>query len=324
MPRVTVVIPTWNGLEHLPECMAALGRQTFADFDVVVVDNASEDESVAWLRENSPEARVIERADNGGFSVAVNEGIRAATGEYVALLNNDTAADERWLAELVRTLDETGYDFAASLMVFYDRPDEVNAAGDYYDVSVMSARNRGIHGAVSDYLVPMRVWGACAGAALYRRRLFDEIGFFDEDYFLNHEDSDLNLRALIAGKKCAYVPTAVIRHKHNVTIRTQPKWRIKRLVIRNRAATFIKSAPWPLLPLVLVTRPWVWFWDTFPPQPRKWRQIPGRMRTLRRRVRAELGGFRMGWPKRREVLRLQAVPTTEVLRWLFRGTGPLE
>jgi GT2 family glycosyltransferase len=324
MPRVTVVIPNWNGLDHLPECMAALARQTYGDFGVVVVDNGSSDGSLAWLRENAPETRIIARADNGGFAVAVNEGIRSADGDYVALLNNDTLVDDRWLAELVATLDRTGYDLAASLMVFYDEPEVVNAAGDDYYYERFAMRNRGITKPASEYLEPVRVLGACAGAAIYRRRLFDEIGFFDERFFLNHEDSDLNLRALIAGKRCAYVPTAVVRHKHSATVKSQPSWKMRRYVIRNQAAVVTKDLPWSLIPRALASRPYHWWRFT---RPWTLRALPKKPRVffrLGRRLIAEFEGYFMGLAGRRDVWRRQAVPTAEVVKWLRDGVGPLE
>jgi len=325
MPRATVVIPNWNGLAHLPECIGALRAQTFADFEVVVVDNGSADGSVPWLRDNAPEVRVVERPDNGGFAAAVNAGIRAAAPgtEYVALLNNDTAVDPRWLEELVSALDRTGYDTAASLMVFYDAPEIVNAAGDDYWVGGFVGRNRGLRQPVKEFQEVVRVLGACAGAALYRARLFDEIGLFDEDFFLIHEDTDFNLRALIAGKRCLYVPSAVVRHKHSATISAQPAWPMLRYEVRNRAIVLAKDVPASILPLAAVTWAWRLLRSTFPLRRSKWHLIPSLLGTSGKRVAAEIEGFRIGWRKRGDVWRLQAIPAREVVRWLFRGVGPV-
>lgn len=323
MPRVTVIIPNWNGLSHLPECMAALRGQTYESFRVLVVDNGSTDESIPWLRANAPEVAVIAREDNGGFAVAVNAGIRAAGTELVALLNNDTAVDPRWLEELVAALDRTGYDAAASLMLFYEDPDRVNAAGDVYDMGTFAGLNRGFKKPVKGYLEPVRVLGACAGAALYRASLFDAVGLFDEDFFLIHEDTDFNLRSLIAGKRCVYVPTARLRHKLSATIRHQPSWPMLRYETRNRGIVIGKDLPVSLMLLAAVTWPWRLFRSTVPLRPGKWHLIPSLSANLGKRIAAEIEGFRMGLAKRSDVWRRQAMPTREIIRWLFGGTESL-
>jgi GT2 family glycosyltransferase len=325
MPRVTVVIPNWNGLVHLPECMAALDAQVYRDFEVLVVDNGSTDASVDWLRRSSPATRVIQRADNGGFAVAVNEGIRSVCSDcaYVALLNNDTAVHPSWLSELVSALDETGYDAAASLMVFYDRPSLVNAAGDDYNLAGFVGRNRGACSPMQAYSTRQRVLGACAGAALYRRQIFADVGMFDEDFFLIHEDTDFNIRALIAGKRCLFVPTAVVRHKASATILQQPAWPMRRFEVRNRAIVITKTMPACLLPLAAITWPWRMLRSTFPLRRSKWHLIPGLAGSFGKRLSAEIEGFAIGWSKRRDVWSLQAIPTREIIRWLFKGVGPV-
>lgn len=325
MPRATVVIPNWNGLVHLPECMAALRAQTFSGFDVVVVDNGSTDASIEWLRDNASDVRVIPLAGNRGFAAAVNAGIRSAPPEceYIALLNNDTRVDPRWLEELVAALDEGGYDSAASLMVLYDEPGTVNAAGDDFSMSGLAGRNRGLGEPVDSYREPVRVLGACAGAALYRADLFEAIGLFDEDFFLIHEDTDFNLRALIAGKKCRYVPTAVVLHKHSATIRSQPSWPMMRYEIRNRAAVLAKDLPAALIPLAVVTWPWRVLRGTIPLRRSNWHMIPGLLGNIGPRTAAEFEGYRLGWPKRREVWSHRAAPTREIIRWLRNGVGPV-
>jgi GT2 family glycosyltransferase len=322
--RATVVIPNWNGLVHLPECSAALSRQSFQEFDTLIVDNCSSDDSVSWVREHMPQARIIERADNGGFSRAVNEGILAALAEYVVLLNNDTAADPDWLRALVQAMDEhPGYDMAASMMVFYADPELVNAAGDSYSVRWLRGANIGFRRPVSEYITTRRVLGACAGAAIYRRRLFDEVGLFDEDYFLGAEDTDFNIRCLIAGKKCLYVPGARIRHKLGVSRDLWPSLEMERLAIRNEAMAAAKNLPLPL-PFLLVPRIW-WraFRQTFPLRPSHWRRNENLRFDFWKRVSAEWGGFRMGWAKRPDVWRSRRASLAEIYRWIFTGYGPV-
>jgi hypothetical protein len=321
-PRVTIVIPNWNGMRHLPDCLEALDAQSYTDHEVVLVDNASSDGGVAWVREHHPAVRVVQRPDNGGFSRAVNAGITIAQGDYVALLNNDTAADTEWLAALVDALDShPGYDFAASRMVLFHEPDRLNAAGDVYSLARLAGRNRGFGRPASRYRVTERVLGACAGAALYRRALFDQVGLFDEEFFLSSEDTDLNLRCLIAGKRCLYVPTARVRHKHRASIDTRPAAAMLRLAARNEALVAAKDLPAEVLLLTPILWPFRWIRQTLLLRPSKWHLVPMLVREFPLRVGAELEGARVGLAKRPDVWRRRAVGTPEMVRWLMKGSG---
>lgn len=321
-PRVTVVIPNWNGRPHLPECLAALAAQRFRDFEVLLVDNASADDGVAWTAAHHPEVRVVRRAANGGFAAAVNHGIRASRGEYVALLNNDTVVHPEWLAALVGALAaRPDYDFAASLMVFYDEPGRVNAAGDTYNVARFLGVSRGLGESVARYRRPCRVLGACAGAALYRRALFDQVGLFDEDFFLISEDTDFNLRCLIAGKKCLYVPGALVRHKCRASIAQVPAWQTTRLAARNEALVAAKDLPAAVLALSPVLWPWRMLRQTLLVRPATWPLVPALLRQAPARLAAECEGVRLGWAKRPAVWRGQDIGPLEILRWLLVGVG---
>lgn len=323
-PRVSVVVPNWNGMAHLAECFDALRAQSYSDFEIIFVDNASTDDSVDWVRQNVPKARVIQRARNDGFAPMVNDGIRASDADYIALLNNDTRVDEDWLHELITALEQRReYDSAASRMMLYYERDKLNAAGDVYRISVMAGVNRGLMEPVAGYQRLERVLGACAGAALYRSSFFRDVGLFDEDFFLIAEDTDINIRALIAGKRCLYVPDAVVWHKLRASIGGRPHEIIARLQDRNEAIVFAKGMPWPLLLLW----PLIWIYrdlrKTFPVRPSLWPQIPSLVAALPRRVRAEVTGFRMGWRKRPEVWAKKRVSTLHIIRWLVKGTGPV-
>lgn len=324
MARVTIIIPNWNGLEHLPECLASLRRQTAGDVAIVCVDNASTDGSVAWLREAHPEVQVVEMPHNGGFSTAVNAGLERATGEYVCLLNNDTVADDDWLERLIGALEENpSYAIAASKMVYYDNSERINAAGDVFVFPLLMARNRGLGARVGKHGRRVRVLGACAGSALYRRTLFDAIGPFDEDYFLMSEDTDLNFRALLAGYRCVYEPAARLRHKSGASIRRHAHDDMYLLAMRNQMQVVAKCMPRGLLPLVAACVPWRMLRTTVLVRPSAWDAIPAHLRLLPRRLRAELDGWRLGWEKRSQVIRSDDVGVLEVLRWLVVGAGPL-
>ncbi len=216
--HAAVVIPHWNGLHHLPVCLAALRAQTHRDFEIVIVDNGSTDGSQTYLREHHPEVRLMELPQNRGFSVAVNIGIRQSSGEAVVVLNNDTEAEPRWLAELCRALEEhPEAGFCASKLLLFDRRDVLHSAADFYGVDGVPG-NRGVWQRDDGrYGREEHVFGACAGAAVYRRSMLDDIGLFDEDLVAYCEDVDLNWRAQLAGYRCLFVPSARVYHKLSAT-----------------------------------------------------------------------------------------------------------
>ena len=212
--QVTVIIPNWNGAHHLRECLDALSAQTFTDFETIMVDNGSTDASVSMVERDYPWVQVIGLAQNHGFSAAVNVGIRNSQSEFVVLLNNDTRARRDWLEQLVKGLWEwPEASFAASKMLRYDPPHLIDSAGDHFSLLTGVGINTGFGEPENLHNQPAWIFGACAGAAIYRRSLFEDIGLFDEDFFLVFEDIDLDLRAQVAGHHCLYIPDAVVLHK---------------------------------------------------------------------------------------------------------------
>ncbi|MDQ3910775.1 MAG: glycosyltransferase family 2 protein [Actinomycetota bacterium] len=245
---MTVVVPNWNGERFLSTCLGSLRSQSFEDFETVLVDNGSTDSSVAFASRRFPEVYVLPLGENAGFSVAVNAGIRASRAEYVALLNNDTEVDPHWLEALVRaadSYDEAGF-FASKLVDFNDRR-ILDGAGDALRRSGLPYRigyGEPDHG---QYDEPAFVFGACAGAALYRRDMLDDIGLFDEDFFANCEDGDLSFRAQLAGYRCLYVPRSVVYHMGSATFGKRSPTSV-RLGTRNSLCLLVKNLPTPLVP----------------------------------------------------------------------------
>ncbi len=215
---ISVIIPNWNGGHHLPTCLDALRRQTYPRVEVLVVDNASTDGSPALLARDYPEVRLVQLAENRGFAGACNAGIRASSGPIVALLNNDTEADPRWLAEIASAFarhPEVG--IVASKMLLFDQRHVFHTAGDLYGVDGVPI-NRGVwQEDVGQFDREEEVFSACGGTAAYRRAMLDEVGLLDEDFFFSCEDLDLAWRAQLAGYRCLYVPTAVVYHKLSAT-----------------------------------------------------------------------------------------------------------
>lgn len=246
-PRVAVIIPNFNGEAHLSECLDSLTAQTLTDFETIVVDNGSTDGSRCLVRDRYPWVRMITLGENRGFSAAVNAGIRASNTEYVVLLNNDTRACSHWLEHLVRTMDELPQaSLGASKMLRYEAPDVVDAAGDAFSLRDWAGVNIGAGEPASRYDRRAWVFGACAGAAIYRRSLFEELGAFDEDFFLTYEDVDVDLRAQLAGHRCIYVPEAVIYHKRGAST-DRVATEFSAVALRNRIWVAGKGLPPALL-----------------------------------------------------------------------------
>ena len=255
MTYVDVVIVNWNGRKYLAPCLDALACQTFTDFQVWLVDNGSMDGSVDFLRTHYPHIHLICNAENRGFAAANNQAIRAGNSRYVATLNNDTTVDPGWLEALTRVLDENPHaGMTASLMLFADRPEIINSAGIGVDRVGIAWDLRGGEPVSSYNTHPVPVFGACAGAALYRRAMLDEIGLFDEDFFAYLEDVDLAWRAQWAGWQALSVPQARVLHHHSATAGEGSPFK-NRLLGRNKVWLIAKNYPapqvWLYLPLIV-------------------------------------------------------------------------
>ena len=218
MNLASVIIVNWNGRKFLAKCLESLRQQAYRHFSIILVDNGSIDGSIDFVIRNYPEVKTIALPRNVGFSVANNIAIKTVKTKYVALLNNDAVAHPLWLQSLIEALEaypEAG--FTASKMLFYDNPEIIDRVGDVYTrAGTGLLRGRGMR--ADSYNAREWVFGACAGAALYRTRMLRDVGLFDEDFFLVYEDVDLSFRAQLRGYKCLYVPEAIVYHKGSGSI----------------------------------------------------------------------------------------------------------
>ena len=246
VPKVSIVIPTWNSLKWLPECLEGVFSQTFEDFEVILVDNGSSDDTLAYVQHHYPQVRIHTFGTNRGFAAAVNAGVQLARGEYVVLLNADTHPRPEWLAALVRVMDSgpPAIGCLASKMLTMADPTIIDAAGDllsWYG----STRKRG-HGRPAEEFTEIDdVFSPCGGAALYRRSFLDEVGYYDERFFAYLGDVDVGLRGRLLGYRCLFVPTAeILHHGHGAGI---PQGRYVRFITRNRLLLLTKNLPLRLL-----------------------------------------------------------------------------
>lgn len=255
---VSIIILSWNSGRHLPICLIALSKQSFKDFNVILVDNNSTDNLADVLKDTSSDiSLVLKKLDtNQGFAIANNIGARFAKGEWIVLLNADAYPEPDWLENLLKAAEQNPqYNFFSSRQIQYNDPHLLDGAGDEYHVSGLAWRRFYNHVEKEYGLEQEEVFGACAAAAMYRRADFLNVGGFDEDYFSYFEDVDLSFRLRLAGGRCLYVPNAVVHH-----VGSASTGKLSDFVVyyghRNLVWTFFKDMPgilfWVYLPVHLL------------------------------------------------------------------------
>lgn len=245
--KVTVVIPNYNGIKYIRDCMDSLCRQTGEPFELLVIDNASKDGSLEILQEEYPEARLISLEENTGFCFAVNLGIRESKTPYVILLNNDTIVKEDFVASLVKAIEEKENIFSVSAqMLSMDDASVLDGAGDGYNI-LGWAYARGKGQPASKYTKKTEVFSACAGAAIYRKSIMEQIGYFDENHFAYLEDVDIGYRARIYGYRNVYEPAAQVIHAGSAASGSRYNEFKTQLASANNAYVVVKNLPLLLL-----------------------------------------------------------------------------
>lgn len=210
--EVSVIIPNFNGLAYLEGVLSGLERQSMKNFEVILVDNGSTDGSCAFVAAQYSWVHIIELSENFGFSRAVNEGIKAARAPYVLLLNNDTEVEPDFLKEMTEGLQrhKKAFSCQAKMIQFHDR-EKMDDGGNYY-CALGWAFAGGKGKAAERYDKEKKIFSSCAGAAIYRKKIFEKIGYFDDEHFAYLEDLDVGYRARIYGYENWYIPGAVVYH----------------------------------------------------------------------------------------------------------------
>lgn len=212
--RATIVLPNLNGAGWLEGSIESLYAQTVPDFELIIVDNGSTDESLHTAREYAKRENciLIENSANTGFSAAVNAGIRLAKAPYVLLFNNDAFAKPDMVERMLEAIEKDGRIFAVQcLMLRHYEPEKADDAGDYVSLFGWPFK-RGDGLPASRYTKPRRVFSCCGGAAMYRKAILDEIGLFDENFFAYFEDVDIGWRANSLGYQNRIEPAAQCTH----------------------------------------------------------------------------------------------------------------
>lgn len=245
--KSTIVIPNYNGIKYIEQCLDSIYGGTVTDVEVIVVDNASTDGSLELIEKKFPQVRLIKNSGNTGFSVAVNQGIEASSTPYVILLNNDTRVEKTFVRELERVLDNDRdkrvFSASARLVSLYDK-EKTDDAGDFYcALGWAFARGKGKSPALYDK--DCGIFAACAGGAIYRKELLspERVGLFDREHFAYLEDIDIGWRAKIHGYKNKFAANAVVYHAGSATSGSRYNAFKTKLASRNSVYLIYKNMP---------------------------------------------------------------------------------
>lgn len=255
MNRAAIVVLNWNGIDDTMACLPSLLAQTYKESTIVVIDNGSTDDSLSiiepFVAEHSAKVHLIRNQENKGFAGGVNTGISWAIEQkydYIALFNNDAVADPNWLSTLVDSLELSPDAGIATGLLLHEDGKTIDSTGDWYSIwGLPFPRNRGNNTvfAPKDELV----FGASGGATLYRTKLFEDIGLFDERFFAYYEDADISFRAQLADYKVTYNADAIAYHKQGATSKKIPGFAVHQ-TFKNLPLLFWKNVPNRLLPIV--------------------------------------------------------------------------
>ncbi len=251
---LSVIVVNWNGKHLLGDCLSSLRTQTLRNIETTLVDNGSTDNSADYVRQAFPEVQILALDTNTGFAAANNRAIEACSSEFVALLNNDAVADSHWAENLLAGVVDARAGLGASKVMLAADPNLLDSAGDCM-TTVGVAYKRGHREPGSLYATRCEVFGASGCAMLLRRAMLDDVGLFDEDFFLLYEDGDLGFRARLKGWKAVFVPEAVVYHKLNASIGKLSRTHVY-YGQRNMEYLFFKNMPggllWKYLPAHLL------------------------------------------------------------------------
>jgi GT2 family glycosyltransferase len=312
-PHVSVIIVTWNSEEHLPICLDALLAQTYKDFEVVIIDNGSTDQSYLDFEGKYSDLKLTIKKNNEnlGFAVANNIGARLVHGRWLALLNADAFPEPDWLEHLVKASEIYPNTFFTSRQIQANNTRYLDGEGDNYHISGYAWRK--------NYGQPVypanqseNVFSACGAAALYPRQEFLDVSGFDEDYFSYHEDVDLGFRLRLRGLSCMLVPRAVVHHVGSASTGKKSDFSIY-YGHRNLTWTYFKDMPstlfWLYLPLHILVSFFFLVYFTFKGKGNAiWRAKLDAIRGLPRILR-----------KRREVQLQLKIPIVEIHRVISRN-----
>ncbi len=245
--KVSVVTPNYNGERFLKAFFESLNNDSELIGEVIIIDNASTDKSRQYIKANSFNfpVELIENRENVGFSPAVNQGIRKAKYEYIFSLNNDTEVKKGSVKAMVDLISSSDEIFSVQAkMLQYNNKQLIDDAGDEYNLLAWTKKTGENHKS-DEYSEVLEIFSACAGAAMYKKSLLEEIGMFDDNFFAYMEDVDLAIRSKISGYKNLLCPDAVVYHIGSATSGSRYNEFKVRLAARNNVWVVYKNLPVP-------------------------------------------------------------------------------
>lgn len=256
MKKVSIIIVNWNGKHHLEKCLASLEKQSYENVEILMVDNASTDDSVEFVKKFSNKIRIIENSKNYGFAEANNIGYRKATGDYILFLNNDTEVYKHFINELVKVLEsDSTIGGVQSKILFMDNPSYLDAIGSFL-TNTGFLYHYGLFakdGSKFSSVIP--VYSAKGACMLFRREVLEGVEvdneLFDSNFFAYFEETDLCHRVWLSGYKILYVPKSVILHKFGATSKRLAKPFIEYHSFKNRINSYIKNLSYLHLAYIL-------------------------------------------------------------------------
>lgn len=255
MANITIIILTYNNVDDIKTCLSSIMAQTYPYYSITVVDNNSTDGTIGYIRKSFPDVRVIQTGENLGYAAGNNVGIELADkdSDYIAILNPDTEVDKNWLLELVQALEMNhGAGLATSKILLYDKRDSINTCGNYEHFAGFAFCN-GLNENSSIYNKQAVTAGVSGCSFLARRTVLEKLGGFDPDFFMYHEDVDLSWRARRAGYDIIYVPTSIVYHKYQLSLKPWKYFYMERnrylLLLKNGSIKYLVLAT----PSILLT-----------------------------------------------------------------------
>ena len=258
-PKVAIIILNWNGKYYTIECIESLKKIIYLNYEIILVDNGSKDDSVKCLKDRYPDIKIIINKKNLGFAEGNNIAIKAILKNkyvrYIALLNNDTKVEPYWLEELISVAEsDKKIGACQSKILSMSDPSILDAVGISISKNGEAIQEGYKTRDVGQYEQVREIFGPCAGAVLYRREMLSKIGLFDEDFFAYYEDVDIAFRARFAKWKCAYVPKSIVYHAHSGTLGKKSSLKFYFLT-RNEYYYKIKNLPTDILIRFFIKRP---------------------------------------------------------------------